>query len=1109
MKKLLSIFVLLPLFSFSQFMHLEESGGLIHNNVCQVLHDLQGNVWVGTEGGISRISNGVITNFNTSNGLLSDGVSSMAVDHNGNVWVGSSNGVCFYDGLSWQYPIYSGVSFANMITDIEIADNGDVWLSSYQGIWIYNGNSFYSLTIAHGLPMNFIKYLAKSDDGTMWAATPQVLCRYDNPYFTNFNTNNGLPANFIYELYASDHVYLYTEDGMCVYNGTEFVLYTDLEFDVVESYPSPSEGSFSNIFTDHNQNTWLCFVDRIVKMNDNFQPDFVLSDKNITISGNIKTATVQGDTVYIGTNEGLFYSTTQWIEEENVHWHADTLDVNLFEAFALQTGLSDEDFLHQSQGLWIGGMDDNNEFHMATGLYGRSTYSLSPIGWSGTRTENWSLGPIDSDFNSIDHLGYWHYPRKVYQYEIDNHIANWSSPGYLVPESIAAWPEEGYYLDYNSNGNYDPENGDYPIIRGDGAVLSISNDAFYDLDIRQPLNVQVQTLTYAYDAPSDSALNNTYFINYRIQNKSDNNYSSVYLGVFRDFDLGGAFDDYFGTDTVKNMIYVYNSDNDDQFYPTGSIPAIGISILNTKMTSALYIANPGYTVPMSAPQNSQEVYNYLTGFWKDGSPITYGGNGYGGDSQARYVFPGDPVSGTGWTAIGESLEPLDAKTISVVGPFDLPSGGEICLDMAVSKATFWGATNLMSVRNLQSYSSQIHSWYQAQDFTCDSIITEPIGSFSIYAQDIEICENHLANIQLTSTRSGGVYPFTYQWADDEGTFTDDFHSPFITPPLEDTDYYVSVTDANGVTLIDTLTVVVNPLPEVNIGNDTLICLGESLQIDAGEYDAYHWNVGMTTSSLLVNDAGTYSVTITENACTAEDEIHVEFSVPYIGLSEHVPVCEGGNLELEINDFPTIEWENGETINLINIDASLYDQDYISVTVTDSIGCQRSDSTFITIVPNPEVFLGNDTSILDTQTVVLDANTGPGAIYNWYNGEEDAYLVFEGSQGEGVYDVWVHVTDVNGCETQDEITVTVDVYVSIIEKGKVLVKIYPNPASDMINLTSSIGQRHEFKLYNQSSQLVKTGQLKEGNNVIDISKLSKGQYYIKIEALNFVEKIILE
>jgi len=91
------------------------------------------------------------------------------------------------------------------------------------------------------------------------------------------------------------------------------------------------------------------------------------------------------------------------------------------------------------------------------------------------------------------------------------------------------------------------------------------------------------------------------------------------------------------------------------------------------------------------------------------------------------------------------------------------------------------------------------------------------------------------------------------------------------------DYSVIVTDTNGCINSDTINVLINLLPEPNLGDDIEICEGDSvLIIDAYlENASYLWNDNSTTSSLTIESAGVYSVIQTDsNGCINSDTMNV-------------------------------------------------------------------------------------------------------------------------------------------------------------------------------------------------------------------------------------------
>lgn len=97
----------------------------------------------------------------------------------------------------------------------------------------------------------------------------------------------------------------------------------------------------------------------------------------------------------------------------------------------------------------------------------------------------------------------------------------------------------------------------------------------------------------------------------------------------------------------------------------------------------------------------------------------------------------------------------------------------------------------------------------------------------------------------------------------------------------------------GVTGGDTLTITFNPLPNVDLGSDTTICLGNTLVLDAGAgFTNYQWTTGELAQTISLNAStlgiGTFpfAVTVTDNnGCQNISAISVEVEDCSIGISE--------------------------------------------------------------------------------------------------------------------------------------------------------------------------------------------------------------------------------
>jgi hypothetical protein len=98
-------------------------------------------------------------------------------------------------------------------------------------------------------------------------------------------------------------------------------------------------------------------------------------------------------------------------------------------------------------------------------------------------------------------------------------------------------------------------------------------------------------------------------------------------------------------------------------------------------------------------------------------------------------------------------------------------------------------------------------------------------------------------------------------------------------------YYVTVTDANNCIGSDSLHLITTASPVVNIGNDTAICDGAILTLDAGNPGLPTlWDNGSVNQTRTVSDSGTYYVSVTAAGCPTTDSINISF-VP-------APVADG-------------------------------------------------------------------------------------------------------------------------------------------------------------------------------------------------------------------------
>jgi hypothetical protein len=116
------------------------------------------------------------------------------------------------------------------------------------------------------------------------------------------------------------------------------------------------------------------------------------------------------------------------------------------------------------------------------------------------------------------------------------------------------------------------------------------------------------------------------------------------------------------------------------------------------------------------PSGAEEMFNSLQGLWKDGTPITIGGNGTGGSETTRYLFPGDPSDPDDWNELSSGNNPNDRRAIAGAGPFDLSAGDTLQLDLALVFARDYQGDHLSSVNLLKERIETVR-WYFDNDST--------------------------------------------------------------------------------------------------------------------------------------------------------------------------------------------------------------------------------------------------------------------------------------------------------------------------------------------------------------------------------------------------------
>lgn len=390
--------------------------------------------------------------------------------------------------------------------------------------------------------------------------------------------------------------------------------------------------------------------------------------------------------------------------------------------------------------VWLGGLDPAGNLKLACQDYrtgGRNDFWPGPLTEQGV-TESFTCSNWDRHFRVTGDEIRRHLANvakgNLNPSDIPRGVKGWPAKG--NPFFVDVW---GFDLPFTqqalagfldaepTNGIYNPLEGDYPSIeiRGcpldkypDEMIFWIYNDHgggnAHALTNGRPIQMEVQVQAFGYT--TNDELNDMTFQRYKLINRATEFIDSTFFAMWTDPDLGCSDDDYIGCDTTveaiypdgtlkkRDLMYIYNQDQVDG--QPGSTCAGGVATYGDKvpllgvdyfrgplgfyldsigdevdyelgMNSFMYYNRNGLQGTLD-PSADFEFYNYITGTWRDGTPLTYGGSGYNpGDPTAqriRYCFTEPPNDPDGWSMCTAGLPLADRRTLQASGPFRLRPG---------------------------------------------------------------------------------------------------------------------------------------------------------------------------------------------------------------------------------------------------------------------------------------------------------------------------------------------------------------------------------------------------------------------------------------------------
>ena len=325
-------------------------------------------------------------------------------------------------------------------------------------------------------------------------------------------------------------------------------------------------------------------------------------------------------------------------------------------------------------------------------------------------------------------------------------------------------------------------------------------------------------------------------------------------------------------------------------------------------------------------------------------------------------------------------------------------------------------------------------WLQAGSFS--SPVLEVVDDLGLDSTVLEIP----CNSNVTLTANGGVGA-TYEWYDQSGNI---FSTNNVVTVGNGT-YWVTATSFGCPVISDTLTVISQSAPVVELGNDITVDCNSTVLLDpnisggSGVYN-YLWN-NNSTSNTLNTGGGFYSVIVTDDqtGCYGEDSINItEDQPPNTVISGGGSICsDGSTVQINFLYDGLIPWDlqyfnQTDTFLQTNIQTANYSittstsGTYQILNVLDYNDCMSnySGQAIVQVNQMPEAVLSPDSYILYIGDTLLIQLPEDYSYYQWFDQNNDS---ISNSSVLSIYkagDYYVYVEDQNGCFDYSN-SVTVD------------------------------------------------------------------------------------
>jgi len=264
----------------------------------QLLHDRRGTMWVATQGqGLWHVRTDAATGRQTTDvatmrdGLASDAVQALVEDREGNLWLGTPGGL---QRLSPQR--VTPRRDLGVARVLEAMPDGTLWLGTASGLTRFSGSEARAFTRADGLPGSVVLALHKGVNGDLWVATERGVATYTNGRFVPLRLPAGANLPRIFAIATSGKDVWLRDFYYRLHR------WRDGRLLPVDDIPDPFRKNLLSMHADRRGRLWMGGAGGQLGLR---QADGAFTSRQLPIGGIVRLHTDMDGTLWAGGDEGM------------------------------------------------------------------------------------------------------------------------------------------------------------------------------------------------------------------------------------------------------------------------------------------------------------------------------------------------------------------------------------------------------------------------------------------------------------------------------------------------------------------------------------------------------------------------------------------------------------------------------------------------------------------------------------------------------------------------------------------------------------------------------------------------------------------------------------